>query len=861
MKLSDNAQRIYKLKYAKELPNNNVEEWPQTCVRVAHYISAAEANEDLRLQYTAEFTKIMLEQAFLPGGRILANAGTNIRNLMNCFVIPIYDSRESIYDALKKAAEIFAWGGGIGYNFSNLRSRGSDVKGTGGNASGPLSFMGLFDLTGEVISQASRRGAQMGILNIDHPDIQGFINYKNELDSRNSRLLEEYKRNLEMAGLDIDGKEYFDIMRKTLADSQLTHFNISVGITDEFMKNPNNELLRLIAENAWRNGDPGIFFIDRANEDNIVPYLGNIEATNPCLHSNTLMLDGDRLKRISDEGKTWMSWKSGNKETVRLTTNAGHEIILTPDHKIQLETGEFVEAKNSVGKSIKWALGNRESKTHLEEYELLGFLFGDGFITGDGFGIGVKLNPQKESYVADMLLDSGFHQQTSGAFYINKDEMDSSDFLKYRVWDRNIPEDILTGDSNKVASFLRGLFEANGSCNKVGQVSLKTTNKQLVLDVQTLLASFGIQSWAVTNKSTKIKWDNGVYISRESYNLQIAPRNGHKFLEKIGFLSDEKNSKIQIFDKEYSRKLRIDSIESFGYADVWDFSNERHYNLANGIVVHNCGEVPLLPYEPCCLGSINLERFVEGEYIDFAYMKDVIKLAIRFLDNVHTLNYTPVKEINNAAIKTRRLGLGVMGWADMLAEIGLDYDHEDAFILADIIAKTIQYTAWEASMELAEERGAFPAFDEEKINWNLIDKLELERRPLRNVAVTSIAPTGTIALIADVNSGIEPYFAHNYRRNITEGIGNSAKDTLEQSAVSNSIKTAHDIHWKDHIRMQAAWQRWTCNAVSKTINMPHGSTVDDVMEAYRMAWEMGLKGLTIYRDRSKIFQILEANGL
>lgn len=550
MELSPNAEKIFKMKYARTLPSGKVEEWEQACVRVAEHVASAERTESDKLQMLAEFTMVLLERTFVPGGRILANAGTDIKNLMNCFVLPIEDSRESIYDTLGKAAEIFAWGGGIGYNFSHLRHTGAPVSTTGGTASGPLSFMSLFDQTGEVISQASRRGAQMGILNIDHPDIKQFINFKNDLNPRNERIYEEYLRYTE--------KKNDWILYQTLANDQLSHFNLSVGITDKFMEFVNihyeeaEHLLLMIAENAWESGDPGVFFNDRANEDNMVPYMGKIESTNPC------------------------------------------------------------------------------------------------------------------------------------------------------------------------------------------------------------------------------------------------------------------------------------------------------------------GEVPLLPYEPCCLGSINLERFVEGDYIDFAYLREVVKTGITFLDNVHSVSETPIEEINKAARMTRRVGLGVMGWADVLAEINIPYDHEDAFTLADIIAKTIQEEAWKTSMDLAEVKGEFPAFQWNNVNWKLIDNLGLERKKVRNVAVTSIAPTGTISLISDVNSGIEPFFSHKYTRNITEGIGNTAKDTLEQSAVSDTVKTAHDIHWKDHIRMQASWQKWTCNAVSKTINMPHEATVEDIIDAYTMAWKLGCKGITVYRDGSRIFQILNA---
>lgn len=558
MSLSPNADKIFKMKYARTKKNGNLEEWEEACARVAHHVSSAESSENNKIQLLADFTKILMERTFIPGGRILANAGTDIGNLMNCFVLPLEDSRQSIYETLGNAAEIFAWGGGIGYNFSKLRHRGAPVSTTGGTASGPLSFMSLFDQTGEVISQASRRGAQMGILNVEHPDIKQFINFKNDLNPRNQRIYDEYMRNrgeIEYADALMDK---YGILHKTLANDQLSHFNLSVGITDSFMgyvKAHNEEaedLLRMIAENAWESGDPGVFFIDTANKDNMTPYLGHIESTNPC------------------------------------------------------------------------------------------------------------------------------------------------------------------------------------------------------------------------------------------------------------------------------------------------------------------GEVPLLPYEPCCLGSINLERFVDGDYIDFEYLRTIVEFGIRFLDNIHDLSETPIDEINKAAKMTRRVGLGVMGWADMLAEMGIPYDHEDAFALAEMIAKTIQEQAWKASMKIAERKGEFKGFQWNNINWNLIDRLDLERMKVRNVAVTSIAPTGSISLIADVNSGIEPFFSHNYTRNITEGIGNIAKESIKQSAVSNTVKTAHEIHWKDHIHMQAAWQKWTCNAVSKTINMSHDATIEEIADAFEYAYDLGCKGLTVYRDGSRLFQILNS---
>lgn len=564
MELSKVAQSIFNRKYARTLPSGKMESWEQAVTRIAEYVAGAEESESDRLQYMAEFIKIMYERSFLPGGRVIANAGTAIKNLMNCFVLPVEDSRRSIYKTLGDAAEVFAWGGGVGYNFSKLRPAGAPVVATGGFASGPVSFMNLFNLTGEVISQASRRGAQMGILNIDHPDIETFIRHKNMLSDASNNIVNSYVNNLKDHNPD-----HIRILEKTIADTQLMHFNVSVAVTDAFMEAyynnevwkmgykgvskeiPARDLLYMIAENAWANGDPGLFFVDTANKDSIAPYLGRMEATNPC------------------------------------------------------------------------------------------------------------------------------------------------------------------------------------------------------------------------------------------------------------------------------------------------------------------GEVPLLPYEACCLGSINLHSFVDGRYIDYPYLADVIKLAVRFLDNVQTLNVTPVDAINETTKLTRRLGLGVMGWADVLAEMDIHYDSQDARDLAEKLGSFIEQHAWKASMELAEEKGPFDAFVSDYINWEVLESRGVpENSKLRNVAVTSVAPNGTIALIADVNSGIEPFFSKRYIRNITDGIGTVVKDSVDQSINFENVKVAHEISPEDHVKMQAVWQKYTDNAISKTINMSNHATVEDVVKAYLLAYELGCKGITVYRNNSKLFQIL-----
>lgn len=300
--LNDKAKKVFALKYSTK----KTRVWKETCREIADFIAEGErpygkTDEEIN-EIANKYFENLYDLKFIPGGRIIANAGTGIKNLANCFVLGIDDSRTSIYNTLKDAAEVFAMGGGVGYSFSNLREEGSEIKTTGGQASGPLSFMSLFDQTGEVIQQASRRGAQLGSLKVSHPDIQHFIHFKSKLNSRNSRLLDEYDRNLKSYDGRLKNTKYEKVLEKTLLDDQLTHFNISVLLTDKFMKavenNENwnlisplnnkivktikaNDILYQMAQQAHESGDPGELFHDAINQDNMVPYVGNIEATNP----------------------------------------------------------------------------------------------------------------------------------------------------------------------------------------------------------------------------------------------------------------------------------------------------------------------------------------------------------------------------------------------------------------------------------------------------------------------------------------------------------------------------------------------------------------------------------------------------
>lgn len=559
---SENATKVLERRYLLKDEKGNLIETPEDMLwRVASAIAKAErafGDEESEEEWANKFYEMMASLDFLPNSPTLMNAGTPTAQLSACFVLPVGDSMDEIFDALKYTALVHKSGGGTGFNFSSLRPYGDIVKSTKGVASGPVSFMELFDHTTDVVKQGGmRRGANMGILNADHPDVIKFVKAKIE-------------------------------------EGKLKNFNISVGTTQKFMKavlndeewelvNPRTgevvdkvgarNLFDLLCEMAWKTGDPGLIFLDKIEASNPTPNLGSITATNPC------------------------------------------------------------------------------------------------------------------------------------------------------------------------------------------------------------------------------------------------------------------------------------------------------------------GEQPLLPFESCNLGSINLSNMVlpKGE-IDWSKLERTVRIAVRFLDDVIEVNQFPIKEIADMTMSTRKIGLGVMGWADVLLKLRIPYDSDEALYLARKVMSFITKIGHEESARLAETRGPFPAWKGSR--W------EEKGMLMRNATVTTIAPTGTISLVAEASSGVEPVFALAYRRKAFEGEANLTyvneilldalreeglysealielileRGSLKELDLPDSLKkvfvTAHDISPEWHVRMQAAFQEYTDNAVSKTINMPHEASVDDVKKAYLLAYELGCKGITIFRDRCKEDQVL-----
>ncbi len=569
MKITENARLVLEKRYlAKDENGKNTETIEDLFTRVADAIAAADLNYDKNInvaKVSEEFYDMMTNLEFLPNSPTLMNAGRPLGQLSACFVLPVEDSIEGIFNTIKQAALIHQSGGGTGFSFSRLRSCGSTVNSTGGVASGPVSFIKVFNSATEAIKQGgTRRGANMGILRIDHPDILQFMDCK-------------------------------------IDNAEINNFNISVGITEDFMNSvekdeeyelidPNTKKVKgklkarkvfdKIVYNAWKNGEPGIIFLDRLNKDNVVPSLGEIESTNPC------------------------------------------------------------------------------------------------------------------------------------------------------------------------------------------------------------------------------------------------------------------------------------------------------------------GEQPLLPYESCNLGSINLTKMLKKNAdvydIDYIKLEKTIKKAVHFLDNVIDVNKYPLESIAKMTRSTRKIGLGIMGFADMLLMMDIPYSSREAVALGEKLMKFINEKGHKASQELAKVRGAFPLFEQ---------SIYKNQEAIRNATITTIAPTGTLSIIAGVSSGIEPVFAYAYIRNVMdqthlieinpilksrlEKLGILDEKLLNQIASSGSLKhieeipdeikevflSSHDISPEYHVKMQAAFQKYTDNAVSKTVNFQHDATQEDVRKVYNLAFKLGCKGTTIYRDGSREEQVLNIGKL
>ncbi len=801
----------------------------------------------------------------------------------NCFIIDIDDNMESIAEAWKEASLIFKSGGGVGFNISSLRPKGALVKSSNGEASGPISFMKVFNTIVEQVKQGGRRkGAIKVDLNVEHPDIIDFIHCKDNT-------------------------------------SELNNMNISVSISDAFMEAVKNnkdwplvfndkvyrvvkarDLWDEIIKSAWATGEPGLSFRDTMDRANPNPHLGHVWSTNPCLHKDALMVTENGLEKISElKSKIWngkefvesKAWKTGIKDVVKITTKSGFEYITTPDHKFMLADDTWCEAKDLVGKKIKFDVGEKQWRGYNPypdcDYRVLGFEFGDGTYHKASKRMKyIYVTLEKDNEVKSLIEKVfGYKFGCYGKDYII--EVPYGSIYAYAfsgsIPERLIPDWIFRLPPKEMSDFLRGLFSANGThLPKYRRVQLVSCNKEMLKQVQQMLLLFGIKAklW-YHNKETQVQFKNGKYTCKKSYHLVISRCSYDKFMKKIGFIQQYKNDgwRLTKIIKDELPYEEVISVEPYGQAEVWDFTEPNlHQGITAGAYVHNCSEFVNIPYSSCNLASINLENMVENGELNWKKIEYYTRLTVRFLDDMIDVNKLPLKKIEEVTRLIRPIGLGTMGYANMLYKLGIRYGSQEAENLTKLLYEFIYKTALDESQKLAEERGFYPAWKGSV--W------EQKGIKVRNANLMSIAPNGSISFIAQTTGGIEPEFALVYQRTTNEGVkyfvcnkvfkkvlqenglyseellkeifeaGGSIQELALPEWLKEVFVVAHDLDPYEHLNTLAIVQKYVDMACSKTINLPSSATVDTVGAIYMKAWELGIKGVTVYRDGCRPNQVL-----
>jgi len=444
-----------------------------------------------------------------------------------------------------------------------------------------------------------------------------------------------------------------------------------------------------------------------------------------------------------------------------------------------------------------------------------------------------------------------------------------------------VPDYIKYGDYVTRRGFLRGLYSANGSI--VGRrVSLKASSLEVVTTVQEMLSSIGISSYYTVHPAHDVEFSTGTYLCRESYDLNIGNEEGRLlFRELIGFIHPYKQSKLDEICVE--NKTTKKSKSSYEILEVIKVSTEEVFDITvdaaehtywtGGMLVSNCGEFYNIPYNSCNLGSLNLTKYIKNGDVDWSLLQEHIGFAVEYLDSIIDANMYPLEKISEVTKQTRPIGLGVLGFADMLVLLGIRYDSDEGISMASNIAEFISYHSLRASVELAKTRGKYPAFKaanhryEKQVeqgmqDWEGLVNL-IRRNGLRNSHTMVIAPTGTLARLANERSfGIEPIFATEYESNILD-TKQKTRHPLYHEFVEGRLDvpkevfvTAGEVSWRRHIDMQAAWQVFTHNGISKTINMAEGTSEQDVFDAYVYAYQNGLKGITVYVAGSREHEVL-----
>lgn len=834
--------------------------------------------------------KAMHQGLWVPGGRIHAGAGTpKAVTLINCYVDrTIEDAMTGIADALKDAMLTMQQGGGIGMDFSTLRPSGAYLQRTGAVASGPLPFMDMWNsMCSTIMSAGSRRGAMMGVMHIEHPDIIKFIEAKHEKD-------------------------------------RLTNFNVSVLVTDAFMQCVQDdeewhlgfhvpradkvhlgvmeredvpggkwyvyqiikarELWDKIIQSTYEYAEPGVIFIDRINEQNNLAYCETISCTNPCVTGDTLILTDIGHIRIKDlvaqPTKVWngkkfsevVPFSTGVNSLVEVKLSNGATIRATDYHRWKLSNGDVVETKYLRAKD----------KLAYMDMPVIDFgttfnvdAYSQGFYSGDG--------TKNSDYSNLYKHDEGIRNRLVGKIYDRNCE--SSPGHRW-VHGKMLPKDFvpINGNIEYRVNWLAGLLDADGCVSKKKETNvleISAKDRIFLHKVGLLLNTLGInfRMWERSDAGLKTGSNGKSYQCESTAALMISHKGAHQ-LVKLGLSCERVN--LEYFQKAPKGIARVghrvvsvtpleQQEETFCFTEP-----EEHMGVFNGIPAMNCGEQPLPPNGACNLGAVNLARMVRSPFtgeaaFDFELLRQVVKIGVRFLDNVIDVTNYPLEAQAIEETTKRRIGLGITGLANALAQLRIRYGSMAALDITNGIMDTIKNTAYETSAELAKERGSFPLYSPS--NWGknspVVASLDpsvqelIDTHGIRNGVLLTIAPTGTTSLyMGNVSSGLEPVFLHQLTRKVRQP-DNSYKDyecfdygmKLYQSVNPKwneqgkppYMVTTQDLTVADHVRMQAVCQQHIDASVSKTINCPKDITFEEFQLVYWDAYQRGCKGCTTYR--------------
>ena len=776
------SKDVLKEKYAK----NNEKTKEQIYLRVAEGVASAEKTQELKDKYKDIFYKNMLAGA-IGAGRIMANAGSAIGGTwINCFVQPIgdcitgsdKDGNPGIYTAISLAAETMRRGGGVGYDFSLIRPKNSQVKGTSSFASGPCSYINVFDASCDTVESAgARRGAQLAALRVDHPDINEYIVAKRTEGRWN-------KFNVSVFVSDT----FMEAVEKDL-DWQLIHKaepSNEQKATGAFQREDGKWVYQTVkAKDLWDTimksnydfAEPGVLFEGNINRDNNLRYVEYIAATNPCVTKDMWTHTSEGPKQVKDlidspymarvNGEDYLAssgfFKTGTKSVYLLETHGGPSIKVTKDHLILVELGnrkfsnkQWLEAGflsegdlivlHNHRKNIVWP-----GKGNKNQGYLLGALVGDGYFSKDSNSGHITAyengNPSGIISAFSAAAEKSLKVRSDHKGWstvISRDgkteyRYESSDLKKLAnefglVPDKELSAVIETSSSDFYLGFLNGIFDTDGtigiSKNGTNSIRLSQSNHNTLVVIQRMLARLGIVSKIHLNRreaGQRIlpdgKGSHKFYNTKANHELIISKDNIRQFIDIIGFNDTSNAEKINRLNNSFyteSFTVEFKSLTYLGEEDVYDTTVPGpHAFDCNGVYIHNCGEQPLPPYGCCDLGPIILTNFVNKPFtseasFDFIKFQETIIHQVRFLDNVLDATYWPLEEQKKESASKRRIGVGFTGLGNALAMLGLHYDSKEALDMASHISRFMCTNAYLASVELAKEKGPFPLFDADK---------------------------------------------------------------------------------------------------------------------------------------------------